>query len=178
MATRASNTAAIDKSTNRSWDSWLAFLKSIGAEKLSHKEIAERILATGDVSGWWAQSITVAYEQHIGRRVPGQDCDGEFQVSATKTFSGTMDEALAAWVALVGDRKSFSDIAITRGAETSKSEKFRYWRCGLEDGSRVDVSIYQKTPGKASIGLGHERLGSEAQVEHWRAFWKELLAGL
>ena len=178
MTTRPSNTAAIEKGTGRSWDGWLAFLESIGADKLSHKEIAERIAATGDASGWWAQSITVAYEQQIGRRVPGQDGDGAFQVSTTKTFPGTMDEALDAWVALIGDRKSLSDVAITRGPETSSTEKFRYWRCGLEDGSRVGVSIYQKAPGKASIGLGHEKLESEAQVEHWRVFWKDMLAGL
>jgi hypothetical protein len=65
-----------------------------------------------------------------------------------------------------------------RGPETSSTEKFRYWRCGLEDGSRVGVSIYDKASGMAAIGLGHERLGSEAEVERWRAFWKALLAKL
>ena len=107
MATKPINTAAIEKGTGRSWEDWLAFLKSIDAEKLSHKEIAERVAATGDATGWWSQSIAVAFEQSIGRRVPGQDNDGTFQVSATKTLPGTMDEALVAWAALVGDRKEF-----------------------------------------------------------------------
>jgi len=105
MATRPSSTAGIEKGTGRPWEDWLAFLEKIGAAGLSHKEIAERIAATGDASGWWAQSITVAYEQHIGRRVAGQDNDGAFQVATARTFLGNMDAALDAWVALIGDRK-------------------------------------------------------------------------
>jgi hypothetical protein len=178
MATKPINTAAIEKGTGRSWQEWLAFLKSIDAEKLSHKEIAERVAATGHASGWWSQSIAVAFEQSIGRRVPGQGSDGTFQASATRTLPGTMDEALVAWAALVGDRKEFDGVAVTRGPETSRSQNFCYWRCGLADGSRVSMSFYEKAPGRAAIGLGHEKLESASEVERWREFWKGLLKQL
>jgi hypothetical protein len=62
MGTKPINTAAIEKGTARSWPDWLAFLGAIGADKLTHKEIAEHVAATGDASDWWAQSIAVAYE--------------------------------------------------------------------------------------------------------------------
>jgi hypothetical protein len=67
---------------------------------------------------------------------------------------------------------------VSRGPKTSRSGTFCYWRCSLADGSRVAMSIYDKTPGRAAIGLGHEKLKSEADVEKWRAFWKGLLKQL
>ena len=172
------NTAAIEKATGKSWADWLAFLETINAKDLPHKEIAQRVHEDGGVSGWWSQGITVAYEQHIGRRQPGQDCNGEFTVSVSKTLAGTMNKALKQWLALVADRHEFSDIPISRPGEVSRTDKWRYWRCGLADGSRVNANIYQKEPGKVSIGLEHDKLESSEQVEHWRAFWKELLASL
>jgi hypothetical protein len=178
MATKPINTSAIGKGTGRSWEAWLAFLKSIDAETLSHKQIAERVAATGDATGWWSQSIAVAFEQSIGRRAPGQDNDGTFQLSASRTLPGTMDEALVAWTALVGERREFGGVAVTRGPETSRSEKFCYWRCALADGSRVSMSFYEKSAGRASIGLGHEKLVSASDVERWRAYWKALLKEL
>ena len=166
---------AVLRATGKPLAIWIAWLDERGASDLSHKEIAILLNREEGVSGWWAQNLTVSYEQHIGRRVPGQDCDGEFSVAVSKTLKGTMDDALARWIDLVGDRTEFSDIAMTRGPETSKTEKWRYWRAGLGDGSRVNVNIYQKAPGKASLGIEHEKLESSDQVEHWRSYWKQFM---
>lgn len=46
------------------------------------------------MDGWWAQGVTVGYEQAIGRRLPGQAADGTFSVSATKTLSSRREEVL------------------------------------------------------------------------------------
>lgn len=78
------NADAITKGTAQSWKEWLAFLEAINAHSMPHDEIARRVRETGDASGWWAQTIAVAYEQHIGRRVPGQASDGTFQVSRSQ----------------------------------------------------------------------------------------------
>ena len=169
------STKNFEGATGRAWEGWVAFLDGIDARKLSHTEIARRILDTGLASGWWSQSITVAYEQQIGRRVPGQDCDGAFAVSATKTCAGTLDDVLARWVDFLKDREELGGIAISRGPDTSASEKWRYWRCGLEDGSRVNVTIGAKAPGKVLLAVQHERLETADHVEHWRDFWKPLL---
>jgi hypothetical protein len=37
--------------------------------------------------GWWTQAVTMAYEQYIGRPVPGQRPDGTFQKSVSKSTS-------------------------------------------------------------------------------------------
>ncbi|TKT82564.1 hypothetical protein [Aquamicrobium sp. LC103] len=174
-AARPINTAAIEKGTGKTWQAWLVFLEEIGAAELSHTEIARRVGDTGEASGWWAQSITVAYEQHIGRRLPGQDGDGSFQLSVTKTLPGTMDEAMAAWQALAGRRTDFSGVAIASGPRMSATEKWRRWGATLEDRSRVIASVNQKTPDKAGFAVTHQKLASAEAAEVWRAFWKDFL---
>ncbi len=169
---------AVERATGKPLSSWISFLDARHAADLPHKDIAILLSNDGDVPGWWAQMLTVAYEQHIGRRVPGQDCTGEFSVSVSKTLSGSMDDALAWWIDLVDGRDEFSDIAITRGPDISETEKWRYWRIGLGDGSRVNVNIHQKDAGKASLGIQHEKVESQEQIEHWRAFWKAFLKGV
>lgn len=174
--TETNRTRAIEKATGKSWNDWLAYFEAKNAASLSHKDIARRLFEDGGVTGWWAQSLTVSYEQHIGRRVPGQDCEGEFSVSVSKTLTGDMDAALQWWLDAVDGLEEFSSIAITSGPDVNKTEKWRYWRAGLADGTRVKVNIYEKAPGKSNLSIQHEKLESADQIEHWRAFWKHFLA--
>jgi len=166
---------AIERATGKSWPTWLAYFKAIDAANLPHKEIARQVYESG-VPGWWSQMLTVAYEQYIGRRVPGQDCDGEYAVSVNKTVPGKLDDAFNAWIRLMSKRHDFSDIAIGRNPETSQTEKWRYWRCGLVDGTRINVNFNQKAEGKVSLSVQHEKLESSEQVEHWRSYWKDIVA--
>lgn len=169
---------AIEKATNKSWDWWLQFFERIGASELSHKEIAQAAYDRAGAPGWWAQAVTVAYEQSIGRRQPGQDSDGSFTVSASKTLDGSMDEALRRWQKLVAGRRQFGGIAIAEAPEVSRTDKWRYWRCNFVDGSRAVLTIYQKSPDKAMLGIDHAKLISSEQAEAWRGFWRELLQGV
>ncbi|RUO34270.1 hypothetical protein [Aliidiomarina sanyensis] len=177
MAHAVSN-RSIEAATGHTWQHWCEVLDRAGARYLEHKEIAEYLLNQESLPAWWAQTLAVNYEQEIGRRVPGQDCSGKFRVSVSKTLSGSMDEALSTWQKLMKTRGQFSDVMISRGPDTSTTEKWRYWRCGLADGSSISVNIYQKSPDKASLTVEHAKLESEAHVEHWRAFWKGELSGL
>lgn len=169
---------AILKGTGQPWSHWLHWLHGIEASELSHKDIASKLSEQNGISGWWAQMLTVQFEQAIGRRVAGQDCSGSFSVTASKTMPGSMDDALASWQQHMKDCTAFSDIAISRGPDISSTEKWRYWRCGLADGSRVNINIYQKSPDKASLSIQHEKLESTEQVEHWRSYWKDRLKTL
>lgn len=168
---------AILKGSGQPWQHWLALLQQQQAATLSHKEIAA-YLSQHEASPWWAQMLAVQYEQHIGRRVVGQDCTGSFSVSVNKTLPGTMDDALQRWQQLVANEQAFADISISRGPDISQTEKWRYWRCGLADGSRVNINIYQKNADKAALSVQHEKLESEAQVEFWRSYWKARLSEL
>lgn len=129
-------------------------------------------------SGWWAQNVTVAYEQHAGRRVPGQRNDGTFDVSVSKTLDGSMDDVFASWLKLVKEIKEFDGVKLEKDPFVSKTEKYRNWRAALDDGSRVVVGLYQKTPDKTMFPLAHEKLQFAGQAEEKRAFWKKFLEKL
>jgi hypothetical protein len=173
---KPANTSILAEKTARSWEQWLAFLKSIDAENLPHKTIAEQIVATGDASGWWAQTITVAYEQHIGRRQPGQRSDGSHEVSVSKTVSGSPDDALALWEARASSTEEGGGVEFAGPAHTTSSKNWRYWRRPLADGSRLNITIGEKAGGKATIALTHEKLAGPDDAEDWRGFWKACLA--
>lgn len=183
--TKSSNTTAIEEKTGKKWFEWLELLESFGAKDLTHTEITKKLheataangwLASRSFNeGWWIQAVTVAYEQHIGRRVPGQRADGTFEVSVNKTVSGSMDEVFARWLELTDKFHTFNGVTIAGEAGSSETEKWRNWRCNLADGTKVVVGINQKTPEKAMLGLAHQKLPTAQIVEGWREFWHSFL---
>jgi hypothetical protein len=173
--TKPIDTNAISKATARSWDDWLAWLSGIGAEKLSHAEIARRIVATGDASSWWAQSITVAWEQHIGRRKPGQRAGGAFEVSVTRTVPGEIAALFEKIAAHLDGVDSFDGVARVGEPRTSVTPKRSYWRGKLADGSGVQVSLEQKAEEKVLVTVAHDKLAAEDDIPRWHKFWKEEL---
>lgn len=165
---------AIEKSTGESWNTWLDRLEKMGARDLSHKEIATKLMTDYQVAGWWSQALTVRYEQSIGRRQAGQNNDGSFSVSVSKTLDGSVGEALHWWLKKAQSRTEFNGVAIVTSS-TTETEKWRHYRVALKDGSRVVISIYAKTPTKAGFGLQHDKLPSAEAMESWRVYWKTLL---
>lgn len=176
------STAAIERTTRRPWAQWVTALDDAGAVALPHREIVgivyDHMPLDVENRGWWAQSVAVAYEQHRSLRRPGESREGQFQASVSKTYPGDMDAALQAWVDLVSGHESFGGVALEGVPGTSATERWRYWRAGLADGSRVAVTIAQKSEDRSSIGVGHTMLSSPEAVDHWKAIWRELLSQL
>jgi hypothetical protein len=175
-ATKPAGTDAIAASTARSWEEWLAFLTEIGARDMPHPEIAERIRKTGDANGWWSQMITVAFEQHIGRRQPGQRSDGSFEMSVTRTVDGERAAVFDKLLARLEGVKAFNGVGLAAPPRTSITPKRSYWRCNMEDGTGVAFALEQKAPGKVLVAVTHDKLGSEGDAVRWRAFWKDEMA--
>lgn len=177
-----SNTSGIARATGRPWDDWVALLEEAGARELTHTAIAkltlEHMPAAVKQPEWWAQGTAIAYEQHVGLRVPGQSCDGDFQLSTSRTVAGDKDLALAAWLELVDGREEFGGVPIEAPAATSSTEKWRYWRVPLADGTRVALNFSDKKNGKSTVGLTHTKLDSAEAIEYWKPVWKDLLAQL
>jgi len=100
--------AAVLKASGKNWNQWIRFLDEEGAGELTHPDIV-KLLATKKLvpSPWWRQEITVHYEKAKGRRQPGQNADGAFQVGVSRTLSVpvaaawklvTSTEGLSAWL--------------------------------------------------------------------------------
>lgn len=98
--TNNSKIASIEQATSQSWQQWLDYLESINAAALTHHDIAtkvlEKLMGKVDNPAWWAQSVTVSYEQYIGRRAPGQQPDGMFQTSISRATSLAMNDLIDA----------------------------------------------------------------------------------
>ena len=62
----------IRANTGRVWDEWFALLDAWGGVERPHPEIARWLNQEHGIPGWWAQGVTVAYEQARGLRAPRQ----------------------------------------------------------------------------------------------------------
>jgi len=175
--TDASKIKSIETGSGILWQDWLNLLEPYKA--LDHTAIAREALRLINERGrstspeWWAQGVTVLYEQEIGRRMPGQRCDGAFSVTVSRTMTGDMDTALATWQSWTAGLSAINGIPIEGEPQVSRTEKWRYWRCKLADGSTVSVNIQTKASGdKSALAINHDKLATAEDVEPWRAFWK------
>ena len=168
---------AVLAATGRDWAGWRAFLDGESAADMPHADIAKMLGAIG-VKPWWRQMVTVGYERMIGRREIGQTCAGSFAANASKTLSGEKDEALARWLELVEGRVEFAGALVTGEPRITRSEKWRYWRIGLDNGSRATLGFSGKPNGKSAVGVNHEKLANAQAAAQAKAFWKDLLAQL
>ena len=188
---------SIEKATGTSWLEWTKWLEGQNASALSHAELARVVLArirelglerhagTGESlnDGWWAQTIAIDYEHDHGLREVGQGHLGTFAVSASKTVQGTLDEALQAWLGVMKEVTEVGGVSFTEKPTTSATEKWRYWRVPLADGTRaqVDISVRQVADGapvKAVVSVQHSKLESAADIPPRKAAWKALLGQL
>jgi len=165
----------VERATHRSWDEWLRFMEGIGAQDLDHKAIALKVYEELDgrieQHGWWAQSVTVAYEQHIGRRLPGQRSDGTFQLSVSRSTSLGLDELMQRWEKFAADDDVVRDLVVAGDPRVSGSDKRITWRTRARDGSSVIVTSELRSNGSASLvvnqmGLASAELNDEAR-ERW-----------
>jgi len=183
----ASKAASITKATGTEWIDWEAWLTTQGARDLPHAEIAklalQRVHELGITThaangkpfndGWWAQTIAIEYGQQHGLRENGQLSGGDHAVSASRKVVGSLDELLEKWLAVVSGRDEFDGVALAAEPRTRSTEKWRYWRAKLADGSSVNVDVSADR-----VAVQHAALGSAEDRERWRPFWKKLLGEL
>ena len=176
----------IERTTGRTWGRWLAFMESIGAADLDHKAIALRVyeeLGDGfEQRGWWTQSVTVAYEQHIGRRVPGQRPDGTFQTSVSRSTSLAMTELMERWRAFADGDAAVQEVVGGADLKVSGTDRRITWRTRAPDGSVVVVTSEPKRNGTASLVVGQMGLptpeANEEARQRWASILERFLAGV
>lgn len=164
----------LQEATGKSWAQWLDLFKSIDAKDLPHKDIVKKLAELTDVDGWWLQTVTVKYEQEIGRRVKGQERDGTFTLGVGKVVNGNLDDVYAHWLEVAEAAKSFNGQKI-EDVRPSDSEKWRYWRANFADGTRAVVGVHQQKPGKVGFAIDQQKCSSLAQAKDWKAFWRRFV---
>jgi hypothetical protein len=174
MPTKPFATDKYKETTGRDWAEWLKFAQKEKLADLPHNEIALRFGAAG-VPDWWAQNLAVAFEQHIGRRAPGQVGDS-FRTQVNRTVAGEREEVASRWAEAHAKAKKIGGIVIEGTPTISDTPKRSYWRINLVDGSKVQVAFEPRPGGKTMINATIDRLKSADMIEQAKVIWKELLA--
>ena len=174
---RPTNIEPIEKATNRTWTQWMAYMESIGAKDLNHTQIAQRVVTeleglepAVDNPAWWAQGITVAYEQQSGRRLPGQLADGTFQMSVSKTVGLGMREAMDRWVSFAASDPDVAELVASE-PRTSGTDKRLTWRAKASDGSALMFTSELRPNGKTAVIAQQLKLPTQELNETAKEFW-------
>ncbi|MCT2178031.1 hypothetical protein M3F59_06095 [Brachybacterium muris] len=193
--------SAISHATGTDFPTWVQRLDGAGARDLDHTAIARLLVKDWGVQEWWAQSLTVAYEQQIGRRVVGQSCEGDFSASASRTVGGDMDAVREAWDRFMTDARR-EQLGLSEGRLTD-TEKWRYWRTDVEDGTKLSVNVTAKNgtaendtakngtaktdaasssadssagdSSRSTLAIEHKGIETAEARDAWKSAWKSTL---
>jgi hypothetical protein len=172
--------------TGHGLDYWFDVLDRFGAVEKGHTAAARHLYDAHKVDGWYAQGITVSYERARGVRQANQRCDGDFEVSVSKTMVGdarTVVRSLAN--PSIRKRLSKTDPALfdrlwqALDAPASKGVvirpdglgRFRYaWGT-----TTVQLYLAPKPGGKVSVVATNMKLAGPDAVEDRRTTWRAAL---
>jgi hypothetical protein len=163
------------RGTGRSRDEWFTVLDDWGAVDRPYREIAGWLAAHHDLSDWWAQKLTVEYEQARGLRAPGVRPDGTFTITVSKTVAAGVERLFEAFVEdAVRERWLPGAVMRERTSKPGRSARFDW-----EDGStRVNVGFAAAGGSKSRVGLEHQGLADPDAARSARDFWRERLGAL
>ncbi|MGH3014998.1 MAG: DUF4287 domain-containing protein [Gaiellaceae bacterium] len=158
--------------TGKGWEEWFALLDEAGAAERQHLEIARSLVDEHGLSGWWAQSVTVEYEQARGLREEHERPDG-YEVGATKTIAASPDEVWRAW-----EDETLRERWLP-GAQVAVRTATKPKTMRLDWGEGGRLAVYLDEAGdKTRLAVQHERLPDREAAERWKAFWRERVAAL
>ncbi|MGO1511065.1 MAG: DUF4287 domain-containing protein [Actinomycetaceae bacterium] len=162
----------VREETGRSREEWFGLLDAEDATGWDHTSIARWLRDEHGVDGWWAQGVTVAYEQARGLRSPGQRRDGAWEASASKTLYVSAHNL---WPYLVDDDVRSEWVPghheLTGATEPTSVR--------LRDGDeKITLRIDPLEPGadgrhKVRLAVQHTGLASGDEIPARKEFWKD-----
>lgn len=164
---------AVMNATGKGWDEWLAILDEAGARAMEHPAIAKLLSEAHKVPGWWAQMVTVGYEQARGLREKYETASG-FEASRSKTITAPADAVFAAWNDARRRARWLADPGITiRTATPGKALRITW-----VDGTHVDVGLVPKGEDRTQVQVQHRKLANARAVEGMKTYWGKQLERL
>ncbi|WP_370615016.1 hypothetical protein [Mumia sp. Pv 4-285] len=174
-AIRGSEESLVE-ATGASYAQWFKTLDDAGAIEADgtpwpHGKIAAFLVDEG-VDGWWAQHVTVVYEQEHGIRAPGQRADGSFSATVSRTLDEPVADAVRRVVPVVADALGAARPNLNLEAK-NPSGRFRQ-----HDGTVIVIGFSPRGEGRSVVGLEHTGLDADADLDAVKQRLKELLSGL
>jgi hypothetical protein len=160
---------AVRAATGRDRAEWFALLDEARAATWTHQQVATWLVREHGVDGWWAQGVTVGYEQARGIRRPGQRQDGTFESSVSRTVDLAPTDALRELAAVVTLRLDVDPLALNL---TAKHPTARF---PLDGGEYVLATVSPVADGRSSIGLTWGRMPDDTRLAEVKDRMREWL---
>lgn len=170
MAERVSDEAVRNK-TGRAWAEWFEILDQEGAREMPHREIATLIHGKYGVAGWWAQNVTVGYEQERGLREKHQKTSG-YEVSVSRTLPVAVDALYASWQEEARGRWLGEEVVVR------KATPHRTLRITWPDRTDLVVHFEAKGEAKSQVVVQHGKLPDAEAAARMKSYWAEALERL
>ena len=158
---------AVERATGRGWQAWIEALDREGAKAMTHKEIALMLREEFRLASWWAQMVTVGYEQATGARAPNQTARG-FRAHASRTIAADASALFAAWHDAAARGGWLGSALEVRDA----APETRLRLASEEGGSTVEVRFTAKGA-RTQVVVEEEGLRDAAAVKQRKLFWRE-----
>ncbi|MFI6262676.1 DUF4287 domain-containing protein [Micromonospora sp. NPDC051006] len=167
--------ALLRERTGRGWDEWFDLLDAWHGTDRTHTEIARWLVTEHEVPGWWAQTVTVGYEQSRGLRAPGQRRGGGFTAGGSRTVAVPVHRLFAAFADDALRVRWLPDVEVrVRTATASKT-----FRADWDGGpTRIVVGFTAVGETRSRVAVQHEKLTGAEQAAELKAYWRDRLATL
>jgi hypothetical protein len=155
--------------TGCTWERWARALDHYGAEKMSHRDIATLVREKYKTDSWWSQTVAVGYERIKGLRARGQQRNGTYQISKSRTYKVPVTTLFDAW-ADAGVRKRWLREA---GVKVRKATAPKSIRLGWPDGGIVAVGFFAKGASKSLVAIEHTKLPDRETGDRLKRDWSD-----
>jgi len=159
----------LKEKTGCKWERWVHALDHYGADKMSHTEIARLVHEKYKTDGWWSQTVAVGYERIKGLRARGQQRNGTFQISKSRTYNVPVTTLFDAWT----DARARQQWLQEPGVRVRKATRPKSIRLGWPDGGIVAVGFFSKGESKSSVAIEHTKLPDRETGERLKEEWSD-----
>ena len=165
---------AMRRGTGRGYHEWFALLDAWGATERGHTATARWVAQTYEISGWWAQGVTNAYERVRGGRGVHEMPDG-YRISSNRTVAVPAERLIAAFDDPAVRERWLPGVAVVRRPTRAANSARFDWP---DPPSRLIVLVTPKGPDRSSVSIQHEQLRDAEIGQRMKAAWKEHLTRL
>jgi hypothetical protein len=166
--------AAVKEKTGCTWDAWVGALDYYGAAEMSHRDIAKLVSEKFKIGDWWTQTVAVGYERIKGLRTRGQQRDGTFGATKSRTYNVPVETLFDAWMNPKTRNRWLAGAKVrVRVATAPKS-----MRLDWPDGGVIAVGFTSKGKSKSSVALEHSHLPDRDAATRVKGEWAERLDAL
>ena len=181
---------SVNKHTGRNWKQWISILDKAGARTWTYQEIVKYLKVKHRLTPWWQQGVAYGFEVAISRRKVGQDANGKYMVTATKSIACDVEKLWKFLLSKKGQEiwlKPYSTIKIKPGTQFETKDGFFgeirtiavnrrvriYWQDANWDKHTVVECHLVSRPGKKSILVfNHSGIADTKTREILRVRWR------